>query len=544
MKKFLKRLLKLLDDDTTWFPNISSPIIELPSDVKSFNIFQRISWISINLLFYAWLMTIKLLDIKQKLSKKIFSKRLKIFSKLCINSWILFYKYLLKMENSNMINNNQIGEILIIAHDSLGRNGLCTGKKCNYLINLNTAEFLKLIINHMALLNDVQFQTECMQCYKCVYGINIKVAADNQLEDHENVTTEDFGKDSALLLFKVIEPFLMEKIENGTYRAITNDLRNCLQMVTKVFPNPPFDNHLINSNKNAINFMLDSDISVLEASPTLTQNLSVLEIFSFKDPNDNIFLKLFYIEAKIFLGHYISRTEKLSEWLLLACDKFLYHLSIKPFDSDAWISLGLCYWMMVSEKLSTCFLDNVTMYQKKAFHCFVRATKLISIPALPPVKNRQAEILWKSFAQLSLSIISKPMENEALKSDLRRYNSFRFISTVANKNNYNSKIIIEKVRQNMPQTVKSLRILISYSLKKSLKINPNNWETYFYLAHIYYKLRITPSTVIKLYFIGLSKCPRDFFLAKDFERGLSPLFKIINYLTKMVLGNFITVICI
>jgi hypothetical protein len=46
---------------------------------------------------------------------------------------------------------------------------------------------------------------------------------------------------------------------------------------------------------------------------------------------------------------------------------------------------------------------------------------------------------------------------------------------------------------------------------------------------------------METYFIGLSKCPRDFFLSKESGKGISPIFKVLSYLLKASLSFKMTV---
>jgi hypothetical protein len=141
----------------------STPILQLNGDLPAYSIFQRVSWISITLIFYAWSITSNMSEIKQ-LPKSTYSKRLKILTNLCVSSWLLFYKLLMALTNVELISKGQIGELLIIGHSELGKCGMCASDKCNFRFKL--ASFLKTVINHMTSLNDTEFQSEYMQCHK------------------------------------------------------------------------------------------------------------------------------------------------------------------------------------------------------------------------------------------------------------------------------------------------------------------------------------------------------------------------------------------
>jgi hypothetical protein len=98
-------------------------------------------------------------------------------------------------------------------------------------------------------------------------------------------------------------------------------------MVSKVFPEPCLDHHFILANKMAINTMLESDIHTSVAFPDKIQYLSVFDVSSSNSSVSEVLFTLFYIEGKILLGHYLTRSEKSTQWLEQSSEKFLvYHI--------------------------------------------------------------------------------------------------------------------------------------------------------------------------------------------------------------------------
>jgi hypothetical protein len=82
----------------------------------------------------------------------------------------------------------------------------------------------------------------------------------------------------------------------------------------------------VKANIEAINELLNSDIDVVVASPDRSQHLSAFQICSLNEEVSPVMFTLFYIEAKIFLGHYMIRVEKTPQWLELAVKKFVVRL--------------------------------------------------------------------------------------------------------------------------------------------------------------------------------------------------------------------------
>lgn len=192
------------------------------------------------------------------------------------------------------------------------------------------------------------------------------------------------------------------------------------------------------------------------------------------------------------------RMEKTPQWLHQAAQKFLYHLYLRPMDTDAWISLGQCYSLLVTDILT---IKSVKEYpferqeiadlQKKAYHCFVRASKLLGDTSVEPVKNRLVILLWTSFTHLNFSIMSEPMNGDALKSDLNLYNAMRAVSQSTDHQKSVRPISNnDRVKQNLPQMFLYLRKIAVYCLKKSVRID-DNWESYYHLAQLYYKIGST-----------------------------------------------------
>jgi TPR repeat len=79
----------------------------------------------------------------------------------------------------------------------------------------------------------------------------------------------------------------------------------------------------------------------------------------------------------------------------------------------------------------------------------------------------------------------------------------QYVSQVALKKAPTARVPFDKAKQNMPQILTYLRAVIAYCLKKSLQINPENWESYYHLGHVYYKLDRDPKVCIFLLSLSL-----------------------------------------
>lgn len=188
---------------------------------------QHIVDIAFHLIYFSWCISRNLPQIKASLPKTTYTKRLKTTQLICARSWSIFYYFCV---DSDLVDDTKVPFILSWAHRHLGQSGLCSS---------DNGSFLKIIVNHMIPLPD--WSSEVFQCYKCLYGTVVKITSDQMVEEHSNTSPVPFGKDPAAELLTMIRPFLMEKIESGSYRTISNDIRQCLDRVSDAFPEPPMD---------------------------------------------------------------------------------------------------------------------------------------------------------------------------------------------------------------------------------------------------------------------------------------------------------------
>jgi hypothetical protein len=185
----------------------------------------RISWLCMN----------SVPDIKANLSKVVQNRRLKIFKEICSKSWISLYQFLTSLPINNFDGYSRpswelLTEMTSFGHKQLGRVGLCAG---------SDGAFLKICVRH---LSEYKLpHSQMFQCYKCLYGTVVKIDNDHVLEDHDDTRSLPFGKEPAARLFEIIEPFFRDKISSNSYGLISKEMIQCLQMVTDVYPEPPFD---------------------------------------------------------------------------------------------------------------------------------------------------------------------------------------------------------------------------------------------------------------------------------------------------------------
>jgi hypothetical protein len=199
--------------------------------------------------------------------KTTFSKKKTLFESFCARSWKLFYYAIYILFNQPEARDNNLSEILIWAHNQLGFSSLCGG---------DDGSFLKLVVKHIAQA-DPYYHYEIYQSYSCLYGTDIKVNSSQQLDDH-NCNRSTFGSEAAELLYKFVQPMLIEKVEARNFRSIPKDVKDSLDMIFEVFPEPPKNEVHVQSNQSAIQNLLVSDIDPTVLNPHKSQKLALWEI--------------------------------------------------------------------------------------------------------------------------------------------------------------------------------------------------------------------------------------------------------------------------
>lgn len=149
---------------------------------------------------------------------------------LCARSWIVFY-YLIQQFHKNkntVLSQNIIAETLIWGHEQLGLESLCCG---------DNGAFLQLIIHHVAKL-ETYYHYEIYQCFSCLFGTDITINTSQELANHDCPKSQ-FDLHAATIMYKFIRPVFQEKIETRNFRTISRDIKDCLDMISALLPEPP-----------------------------------------------------------------------------------------------------------------------------------------------------------------------------------------------------------------------------------------------------------------------------------------------------------------
>jgi hypothetical protein len=500
------------------------------ADFCDHQIFERLGYCAEIAVHIGWCLVKSMKDLPEA-PKPVYTRRRKIIETLTIRSWRLLYNVLTvlfsKQESSQ--GSNFLSEILIWVHDQLGAYRICGG---------DDGALLKLIIQHIASA-DPYYHYELYQSFCCLYGTDIKVNSSQELYDH-HCNKSSFGNEAALILFRFIHPLLKERIDTGNYRAIGKDVRDCLDMIAEVFPSPPLEDPFVQLNQKSLESLLSSELNLGVLDPRKSQPL-VMHDLTNRSSVPPVTSYLHYFQGKIALNNFYIRQDRTMDYLATAVSNLKYHVIVNPTDLDAWVSLANAYSIASQDILSNKVTDyrdrlKIASLQRCAFHCFVRAIKLIPQSAAMLTSDYKillSSLLWGDLALLLQCIISAPMNCAALKQENLRK---EWIERA------NQSIGMQKSTGIDDSTVKleaQAYGTMCFVLKKASLWDPHQWLYNLRLAHAYRKLGRESKSIISVYIQAvqhiLNQLPKE-----QHDQALDPLYKAIVFVLKSKVNRRIT----
>jgi hypothetical protein len=457
--------------------------------------------------------------------KAVHARKRKIIETVAVRAWRLFYYVLVALfaESENSQGSNFLSEILIWVHDQMSVHHLCGG---------DDGSLLKLIIHHIASA-DSYYHYELYQSFCCLYGTDIKVNSSQELFDH-HCHKSSFGTEAAVILFRFIHPLLKERIDTGNYRAIGKDVRDCLDMIAEVFPAPPADDPFVQVNQESLESLLSNEIHLSVLDPRKSQPL-VMHDLSDRATIPNVTSHLHYFQGKIALNNFYIRQDKTMDYLAAAVSHLKFHVVVNPMDLDAWVALANAYSIASQDILSNKVTDyrdrlKIVSLQRCAFHCFVRAIKLIpeSRSTLSSdYKILLSSLLWGDLALLLQCMVSAPMNCAALKQEINQSRK-EWIDRA-------HKVLEVEKSDETEQIIVKLKTqaygAMCFVLKKAASWDQQQWLYNLRLAHAYRKLGREPRTIISLYVQAirmiLTQLPKE-----QHDQSLDPLYKGIVFVLK------------
>ena len=159
--------------------------------------------------------------------------RVELVNSICARSWILFYHILSHLfgNEDREKSQNIVAEMMIWAHEQLGQKSACCG---------DNGALLQLNIKHISTI-DPYYHYEVYQSFYCLFGTDITANSTQELLNHHSNNSE-FDKDASEMLYAFIQPVLEEKINSNNFRTLGKDVKDCLEMITKLFNCPPVNN--------------------------------------------------------------------------------------------------------------------------------------------------------------------------------------------------------------------------------------------------------------------------------------------------------------
>ncbi|KAI8826104.1 uncharacterized protein EV422DRAFT_153906 [Fimicolochytrium jonesii] len=434
------------------------------------------------------------------------------------------------------------GDLLSVAHTELGRRSMC---------GADDGLLLQTILRNRATTNDEALRAELQQCYYCLYGIKF---------DHGAILTEHsaaprpFDEAAASNVFDAIADTMLQKLNVRNSRGITGDLKECLDKVAKVFPSPPWKNARVFLNREYIDRLLEEPIDIAQFAPGRIRS-DTIPAFTSEERSkvSHVHFNIFFLQAKLALTQYRSRAQSYTDThrsISILKDTvaphFLFDLYMNPHRFESWLLLGICYSALINEHLagSAALIvdasDGILEWQRRAFHCFVQAYRLVD----EAPNNHTVVTLWSDLGFLCYGIASKPMHGVAAYSKAQKIRELWFRRCAGSERaeepqqepNGTGPVDEAEEADILEGTVAAMTGLAAYCFRKVQRMDTTDWKFPFMLATLYAKQRRPPKDVIGLYLRSMRLVPRDW-TTKDQENILDPVVKLLGYLCKTLFAR-------
>ncbi|KAG0031770.1 Histone transcription regulator 3 [Podila clonocystis] len=465
-------------------------------------------------------------------------------------------------------------ELIALIHDDLGVREIC---------GIDNGQLIKLALKVSSPMQGVFYRKEENQCYYCFYGISLSV--DGQYPIEHSSEPVDFDRQAATEFFPLLERSLSDRALRGQVR---NDIKDAVDRVEEALGLPPYENNaILTLNQQLVDSYLASEINFAEVIqvnsshklPTMTQPPSS------KLPS--VYRKIYAIQGKIFLAQFKNKAKnnqfKPLEDLQHAINQFRIDIHVNPDCWDSWYALAICYAYLADENLVFSASDIRNNYakikdlHKRSFLCFSQAVRLapkrvkadlngtekspqdLQSRANPSTQSEETtngaeeeeedamsssdgsatgqddnseqewhlkqSAFWFDFGNLTYGILSKPVRMEAM----RRSSG---VLTLTASGEFQSVEIPEP-------TEEQVYTFAAFCFNRSLKLNRQNWRTFFMLGKCIEKLHGKPHQVLSLYQTAADLVPARTGQPGN-ERIFEPAYKLISTLTKHLAADKIT----
>ncbi|KFH65937.1 hypothetical protein MVEG_08039 [Podila verticillata NRRL 6337] len=467
-------------------------------------------------------------------------------------------------------------ELIALIHDDLGVREIC---------GIDNGQLIKLALKVSSPTQGAFYRKEENQCYYCFYGISLSV--DGQYPIEHSSEPVDFDRQAATEFFPLLERSLSDRALRGQVRS---DIKDAVDRVEEALGLPPYEsNAILALNQQLVDSYLASEINfadVIQVNssyklPTMTQPPSS------KLPS--VYRKIYAIQGKIFLAQFKNKAKnnqfKPLEDLQHAIDQFRIDIHVNPDCWDSWYALAICYAYLADENLVFSASDIRNNYSKikdlhkRSFLCFSQAVRLapkrsakadlngtgkLALDQQPNADSftkdaettngadeqedednmstseesstgqddnseqewhQKQSAFWFDFGNLTYGILSKPVRMEAM----RRSSG---VAALTASGVFHSVDIPEPSEEQVYK-------FAAFCFNRSLKLNRQNWRTFFMLGKCIEKLNGKPHQVLSLYQTAADLVPARTGQPGN-ERIFEPAYKLISTLTKNLAADKIT----
>ncbi|KAI8096895.1 uncharacterized protein BX664DRAFT_68541 [Halteromyces radiatus] len=306
-----------------------------------------------------------------------------------------------------------LASLLQNMHDELGEREVCGASK---------GIFLQHLVQVLSEVDANNNRRGIYQCYHCLYGVHL--AAEAELIEEHHAVHGTLNEEAAEHLYNlVIDDVLMKMDRNA---PLKNDLRDAIETVSGLFEELPSDNSYVQRNRAIIEGYLGRLVNIHQSIQSMLQQSDLpIDLTEAKSSSSSslsvVFGHIFFIRGKILRMHIKNRPKVSSEKTMTdleeAIEQFKCHVILHPDDHQGWYELGCSLSQLAEEELTWSAVniithqDQIIIYQREAFHCFIKTWQLSTVGHR--LKKKQLFEFFTRFGSLVYSMACAPMNMEA-----------------------------------------------------------------------------------------------------------------------------------
>ncbi|KAJ3393005.1 Histone transcription regulator 3 [Entophlyctis sp. JEL0112] len=371
------------------------------------------------------------------------------------------------------------------------------------------------------------------------------VDSNSPLLEHNNAPHK-LTQDIAAEIFSPISKYVKRKLAIRNFRAITNDIRDTVDAISEMFPEPPWQNAEIAYNRTAIDSFLVTGIC--KRQQNFVNTLVVRSSLPYLDVYKDMFFvrgKFSTLQKRVVIG---LKTKKSFENLENVVTDYLFNLYLNPYSGNAWLLMAEVFNSLSEEYLSwsaSDILSNLELIREyQLVHYLLKTRKAEFHDGQCEVDlsiTEEAMRFYGNCGYLCYSIIVPPMAGLAVKST-----DIASLAVWSNRcqTQYieNNCVDLENFfEENASETV-ILRGIECFM--KAKRMDGNDWRFPFMVGKMMKKLKtVDPFAVVKQFCEAISLVPQ-LWTTKEQERILDAHYCLISYLCKGLYTGKFEVYCL